>query len=70
MNFCLTDLDEAFKLVKNQIGLSWKDLARSLPYLPKKSSQEIDVEIQEIEYEHKGKLREMVRTLYLPFFLK
>ena len=55
---CLTDVQKAFRLVKNKIGINWKDLARSLPYEPVKEIHEIDRDIKEIEYEHRGDLKE------------
>ena len=45
-------------MVKNKIGLNWKDLARSLPYEPAKEIHDIDRDIKEIEYEYRGELKE------------
>lgn len=54
----IADVQKAFRIVKNKIGLNWKDLARSLPYEPVKEIHEIDDEIKTIEYEHRGELKE------------
>jgi hypothetical protein len=58
---CVSELDEAFKLIKNQIGLRWKELARCLPYHPPRDLHDIDADIKEIEYENQGQLKEQVR---------
>ncbi|KAK2157897.1 hypothetical protein LSH36_182g05020 [Paralvinella palmiformis] len=52
------ELSRAFRLVKNNIGHNWKDLARTLPYHDEKELSEIDIEIKAIEYENQGQLKE------------
>ena len=59
----ISDLHKAFRIVKNNIGLGWKDLARTLPYAPAKAMTELNNEIKAIEYENQGQLKEQVRHL-------
>ncbi len=54
----ISELLKAFTIVKNHIGHGWKDLARSLPYLPERDELEINNEIRVIEYETSGQLKE------------
>ena len=57
------DLHKAFRIVKNNIGFGWKDLARALPYAPAKEMAELNNEIKAIEYENQGQLKEQVRLV-------
>ncbi len=44
--------------LKNQIGMGWKDLVRTLPYEPQRDMNEINNEIKAIEYDNQGQLKE------------
>ena len=54
----LLELQKAFNLIKNQIGLGWKELTRALPNKPRKRLNQIDSEISAIEYKYPGQLGE------------
>ena len=54
--------------MKNNIGLGWKDLARSLPYAPAKGMVEVNNEIKAIEYENQGQLKEQVYCVVMMLF--
>ncbi len=56
--FCFSVLQRAFVYLKNQIGMGWKDLVRTLPYEPQRDMNEINNEIKAIEYDNQGQLKE------------
>lgn len=62
------ELSKAFRLVKNNIGHNWKDLARTLPYGDEKDLSEIDIEIRAIEYANRGQLKEQAYQSLLKWY--
>ena len=70
MEHLFSEMQQAFKIIKNNIAHGWKDLARALPYEQEKDMGELNTEIKIIEYENQGQLKEQVTIMYLLALIK